>query len=444
MSFSKRILAFILMLVMLVPTLLVAIPASASTGAGGNTVTDTQTYTKKKVVSVVYDTSYSMSYASAKDNRSQYAKYASQTLMSLLDDADKLVFFPLSASNGSSNVNVSTANYKESWARVDVDLDHPSGRSEAIKQALSSDKVFGRTTGSTPAYAIQAAVQELIDAGMKTNEEMTINATSDTEYYLVILADGQFDSTTVEIDGVKKGLKDDQIVDHFAEPSKYFSYQCIYLGFGAAKDYSGTPFKTQNGNVTTLTATSVPDLTAKMQQIANQITGRYSTSYTCAEENGQTVVTVDIDSLSFGLRTVSVLMQNSNASLVSAKYGNETLSVANQAKFSGVTLENEDALKGGFSTVLKRTNTKTDFSGGELKLTFMNFTEADKQNLSILLEPSLEIKPYVLHGGKEVDAVYVNSYLKPGDKIQMGFTIHKSGDPDAVIPVGNLSGKTTA
>ncbi len=418
MRFGKRLLSCLLILACLCSALLVASPASAEeTGAS-------QTYTKKKIVSVLYDTSGSMT----SENRYNYARYASQTLMAMLGEGDKLVITPMHQ----GNKTVDQSSYKS--ASLWVDLSDSEGRGEAIEEALAAPLFANVPNGpDTPASSIEWAVQHLIDEGMKTVDKTDADATSDTEYFLVIMTDGQLDNKTTSSAVAT-------LAERYAKPSEYASYQCIYLGFSSgAVDLGGTDFETKNGNVTTYKATSAADVIASMQDIANQISGRYSIPSSAYSRSGNTV-TVDLGGVAFGLRSVSMLLQNSNATLLSARYGTETLAITQRSGFRGDTAID---MKGGSSAVLKRQGADLNFTGGTLTLTFDSFTDEDLAGLSILLEPALTIRPSVTHKGKEIDSAYINAHLVRGDEITVGYSVIEEGSGKP-ISVDAIPGETVA
>ncbi len=420
MKFGKRLLSCLLILACLCSALLIASAVAADdTGAGA-----TQTYTKKKVVSVLYDTSGSMQ----EEHRYNYARYASQTLMAMLGTGDKLVITPMHV----GRTTVDQGNYKT--ASLWVDLSDPEGREDAIEDALT-DSLFVNVPsgGDTPASTIEWAVQQLVDEGMKTLDETDADAMSDTEYFLVIMTDGQLDNK-------KNSSEVAALAEKYAKPSEYASYQCIYLGFSSgAVDLGGTDFDSKNGNVTTYKATSAADVISSMQDIANQISGRYSISASAYTRSGNTV-TVNLDGIAFGLRSVSMLLQNSNATLLSAKYGTESLSVTQKCGFAGDSVIN---VKGGSSAVLKRQGTDLNFAGGTLTLTFDSFTDEDLAGLSILLEPALTITPSVTYKGQEIDSAYINAHLVKGDEITVGYTVIEEGSGKP-ISVDTIPGETVA
>ncbi len=423
MKFGKRLLSLLLCLVCLASTLLVALPAEAAEEPLSASQTSTQGYTKKKVVSVLYDTSGSMQ----AEQRAEYARYASQTLMAMLGSEDKLFFMPMhQRRNVGSAVAIDQSNYNKAGVYEEVVLTDPNGREAAISDALNNIMFSPMPNGGdTPVSSIEWALQHLLDAGMKKTDEIKAGEEGDTEYFLVILTDGAFEDET-NPDRVAS------MVSRYVKPADYDSYRCIYLGFSSgAVDLTGTDFDTENGNVTTRKAETPADVIKSMQDVANLISGRYSIESARFSRSGNTV-TVDLDGVGYGLRSVSMLLQNSDAKLLRSYYGGEELTVTQRASFSADGLP---TMKGGSSAVLKRRDADMNFSQGTLTLEFDALTDKDLEGLSILLEPALSLRAYATHKGEIVDAAAITK-LKAGDELVIGYELLEEGSNEGVTIPG--------
>ena len=411
MKIFRRLTCCLLLLAMLVPLFGVA-PVSAST-------TEEQTYTKNKVVSVVYDNSGSMIYDNGASNvRYLYARYAIQTLMALLGPNDKLFITPMNVPGGSTVV-------QDGSKSLEVKLGSEN-RQQALDDALSEPLFTELPNGGTPSNAIGVAETILKDEGMKSLDETTATDESTSEYFLVVLTDGAFNGTS----GDPKATAD--ILKPFL--NKYSSFQMLYLAFTAgAIDLSNSADLAPYGDFYAYKAAEPGDIAATMQSVANRITGRYSLSADAYERNGNTVV-LDLDKVDFGLRSISVMMQDSNARLQSATYNGKSLSVSQK-----VTIAAETAalgIKDGESAVLRQGNATDVFSGGKVVLTFDTvITEADMKNFSVLLEPALSLNLVLSldkDGKQRVDAATINSTMKPGEKIYVSYEVFEEGSGDKV------------
>ncbi len=433
MRFGKRLLSVFLIAACLASTLLIAPAASAETAAASKSAGES--FTKKKVVSVLYDTSASMH--NRGEPRYLYAKYAMQMLMSMLGTEDSLFVTPMHDRN-SGWKEVGQGSYQN--ASFEVDLKNPN-RDGQIVQALSNTFLSEVPNGnSTPSAAIEWAVQHLVNNGMKTHAETSADEESNTEYYLVVLTDGELD-TAKNLQTIANAFQ------YYSGVDKYASYQCIYLAFSSeAADLKGTSLDSF-ANFTPYAAKNTEGLIASMQEVANQISGRYALDKSAYKVSGNTV-TVDLSGVAFGLRSVSLMLQNCAAKLTSASYNGEALPISLGTTISSVGL---DGMQNGSTAVIRRTGDTGKFSGGQLTLTFNG--NVDASGLSILLEPSLTLTPIVEkteNGGYlAVDSQYINANMKKDDKVYVSFSItdEASGNivnlPDAEAKV-SYNGTTQA
>ena len=438
MRFGKRLLSLVLVVACLATTLLIVPSASADTASSSS-----ESFTKKKVVSVLYDTSASMTQTDGTaDQRYKYAQYAMQMLMSMLGTGDSLYVTPMQNSSDWKNVNAS--NYKSGDfeltstssgfknASFKVDLSDPN-RNGVIANSLATTFLGLVPNGSyTPSSAITWTVQHLLDEGMKTHAETSADEESSTEYYLVVLTDGELDNAGSAA----------TIANTFKELSgvdKYADYQCIYLAFSpGAVGLDGTNLDGL-ANFSPYTAKTSAELISSMQKVANQISGRYALEKSAFSVSGSTV-TVDLSSVAFGLRSVSVMLQNCAATLQSASYEGESLPISLGTTISSAGLS---GMQNGSTAVIRRVNDGGKFAGGRLTLNFSG--TVDPSGLSILLEPSLTLSPIVERkengGYLSIDSAYINANMKKNDEVYVSFAVtdEASGNrvslPDAVATV---------
>lgn len=405
MKIFRRLTCGLLLFAMLVP-LFCAMPVSAAN-------TTTQSHTKNKVVSVVYDNSGSM----ADENRWHYAKYAIQTLMALLGPNDKLIITPMNVP-GSGTTNTSN--------NIVVDL-QTENRQDALDEAMSGPLFTNNPNGTTPADSIKVAEKWLTEKeGMKTLEETTASDESNSEYFLVILTDGAFDYTGGD------AVTAANMLTPFL--NKYSSFQMLYLAFSqGAIDLTGSAVLKPYGDFHAYMAAEPSDIAATMQSVANRITGRYSLSADAYERDGNTVV-LDLDKVDFGLRSISMMMQDSNARLQSATYNGKSLSVSQKVIIAANTAAL--GIKDGESAVLRQGSATDVFSGGKVVLTFDKvITDEDMRNFSVLLEPALSLNLVLSldkDGKQRVDAATINSTMKPGEKIYVSYEVFEEGSGEKV------------
>jgi hypothetical protein len=149
-------------------------PALAGDGsaAGGARASDVR-YTKK-VVSVLFDNSGSMTNS---DKRNHYAKYALQMLMSLLGEDDTLIITPMTNEIGDVIPNTSYG--------FEVNL-KSGDRNAEIDRVMTTTFLSKTPNGkSTPGESVGIAVDQLTERGLKDRDHLSQSA-EDLEHWLVV------------------------------------------------------------------------------------------------------------------------------------------------------------------------------------------------------------------------------------------------------------------
>ena len=355
----------------------------------------------EKYVSVLLDDSGSMD----AENRWEYAVYAMQMLMALLNEQDKLWITPLNKST------------------ISVDLSNPN-RNGVIRDVVQDD-LPDIPSGGTQAYHYQKGVQILLDNGMKkvdgASEEVN------REYWFFILSDGAFTGTPTET----------LVAGTVAEG--YANLNVVYFSVGSAGSGSDVVdlTNTQNPvlkNSSAFSAYNVSqssEMLSAVEDIANRISGRYSATEAEYTVSGKTV-TVDLSVCGFALRNLSVMLQNTDATLKSATYNGSPMALS---RVTSIVPDGALKMKNGYSAVLEA---EAFLSGGTVVL---EFTQEITDELVLLMEPALRVEPilyYVDAQGRlvETDSQYINSHLSAGSKICVDYRIVEEGSDRVVDPSG--------
>ena len=416
MNKKQRLLSWLLTLTLIISALpLFAAPASADTAG--------ESYTKNKVVSVLFDNSGSMT----EGGRWDYARYALQTLMAVLGKNDTLIITPMNTSSKASD-DISDG--------FEVNL-AAENRDSEINRIMTTTFLGKNPNGYTPAASIPTAIAQLTARGMKTTEQTAADEVSKTDYILLVLTDGVF------TDGNNKDITDMSRITALFEGdlSKYASFQSLFLSFTpSATDLRGQ--LTSYANFAAFKAAGTDEIGAVMQSVANRITGRYPLAVTV--DPSASTLRISLSDEPFSLRTVTLMVLNSNArfdSLSGATYGGEPLIVQQNAAFGSTV----SGMNGGFSLILERDGAET-FSGGEILLPLDAAPGADA-SVSVLLEPALTLRPKIevdKDGVRtEVDASYINSNLTKNDGVYISYTIVEQGSGRVIDPA-SIGGKTKA
>lgn len=345
----------------------------------------------KKIVSVLFDNSGSMN----NQNRNEYALYALQMLMSLLNSGDSLVITPM---------NLNGITVKDTSAGIEIDLANPD-RNAQIRDALNNSFLDSEPYGGTPSASIAIAIDQLEARGLKNRDDLALAAKGE-EHWLVILTDGEFESPA------------DQAIESYI--ADFPSLKTIFLGFGGdAPDLSGSVLASKYP-FTPYTAASTEQIVTAMQKVANQLSGRYTLDPADYTVNGSTV-TVDLDKCEFSLKNISIIAQNCNATLKSAAYNGSSMPIAQPCV---IKPESALSMKDGYSALV---NGDPYLSGGKLVFTFSG--AVSPENLSIFAEPALNISSYLeYHNGTDWERTtmqYINANLSGGDKVRVGYSVYE-------------------
>lgn len=447
MKIFRRTVALFLIL-----TFLVALSAMAVSGSGAydpdaqNQSSTAQPSTSdgrnSKVVSVLYDNSKSMK----SFKRQAYALYSLQMLASLLDaERDTLVITPMNCGTGADPINRDMEN------SITVNLKAPN-LEEEIARVLSDPKL--RLTGNTPESPLELAVNWLEENGLKDSDNL-VYAEEGLEHWLVILTDGSFDHTIKEQTPAWtdwdswKSLTDEertnQAVEHYI--SDFPSLRTIYISFGGGVDMTKDSYLQDKYSFTPYFAASSDGLVKQLCGLSNQISGRYSLDEDDFAVSGSTV-TVDLNKIPFSLRSISIIAQNCGATISGVTYNGAAVTDSSMSQKNTINTEVVDAaidadttipkdekeiqklkMKNGYSAVI---NGSPTFSGGTLVIEFSG--TVDKDNVTIMAEPALNIVPIVEYQKKNdtttwtpIDAdeaaQYINEHLTEGDKLRINYKV---------------------
>ena len=380
-----------------------------SSAATADQTDDEARYTKK-IVSVLYDNSGSMDW----DNKNDYALYAIQALAALLDSDDVLTITPMNNEFGNP---VSSASYS-----ITVDLSSPN-RNQQIADLVSEDLLVS-PNGGTPGESIKYAIEMLKANGLMDQNNLA-NMQEDVEHWLVVLTDGVFGNEAA-----------DRVIERHI--SSYPTLKTIYLGLGPdaatistsssiARKYSFTPYRAEKKE----------EFLAAMRDIANQMSGRYTmddSNYTVKSNT----VTIDLSKSEFSLKSISVIAQDCDATLVSATYNGKSIAITAPCTIVPNKALKKLNVKAGCSGVMEGS---PYFSGGTLVLTFSS--AIDKNNLSILVEPALSIRTYLEYyngsSWERTTAQYINANLTKKDKIRVGYDVYEQAT-NKIVDISKLFG----
>lgn len=362
---------------------------------------------KQKIVSVLFDNSFSMT-SPVEENKTELAKYSLEMLATLLSGDDELYLWPMNAAKG------------EVTSAFKIELDNDLKMAE-INQKIIHNPALS-PTGETPPSSIEKALSTLRGKGLKTSSDQIVDEESNVEYWLVILTDGAFSG----------GKKSDVVLEEYIKD--YVGLNTIYLAFGAqAANITGSAINNKYP-ISTYHVPNPQSIISAMQDVANKISGRYSAE----KDNNKYIIsgndiTVDLDKFPFAVNNIAVMVQDSGAKLVSATYNDKILTVSQGSvlegdfpKTAGGQPDTVKILEDGYAAVVKDGEY---MSGGQVVFTF---DKSVGDNVSVLVEPAIYIDVTLeresTSGWEKTDLQYINTNMRPDEKIRVKYKVYGSSD----------------
>ncbi len=430
MKRSIRLLSMLMSMVFLLSCFI--IPSVAEDGTSQQTQNGEDARFTQKIVSVLYDNSGSMSDT---DNREHYGEYALRMLASLLSNNDILIITPMNDENGN------TVTSTDAGITVKLNSDDRQG---AVKEAFDIGFYKPVVGGSTPGDSIGIAVDQLEKYGLKDSANLAFSP-ENVEHWLVLITDGGF-SGNVGSDYQKEGyasyyssLKAEGSVKIHTED--FPSLKTIFLGLGdSSPQISDFGTLMQTTAFTPYRANSATGIIDAMQDVANQLSGRYTLDkkYYSVSSDGRTVE-IDLDKVNCSFKSLSVIVQNCGATLESATYKDGNLVISQPCV---ITPNTALSMQDGYSATLSYSDY---ISGGKITLRFSKAVK--KENISILAEPALEIRSYFEYNNGiswvHTDMQYINANLSKGDKIRVGYDVYELAN-NTLINIKDIFGEVKA
>lgn len=369
-STIKRMLTLLLCVLLLVSA---AVPAAAADGD--------EVRAAKKIISVVYDDSGSM-----EGERWDYANYAMQALIALLNEQDDLYITFMS----------------QPQTVHPIDLGN-------LQKAVDSVRKWEHLA-NTPEEAIHTAKKQL---------DQISDPDSSTQYWLAILTDGELNDGEAAIQPVVDQYKGETMGN-----GSVLNIAYLFMGSGGLPStrVAGEP---QN-RVYSYEANDAA-ITKTMSELANLISGRLP-----ADKLDQVSDNAVTFSSSLPLYSISVLSQQSKATLTDAKTQEERLSVDRNITLStdGTVFGSDQLNLFGDAAVVTKSaagGNREVIPAGTYTLTFSEKVSAS--NLTVQYEPAIALKASITRGGVAIDDP---SQLADGDVVDISITPVVPGTDDPI------------
>ncbi len=363
----------------------------------------------KKVVSVVYDDSGSMS-QSGKNNKWAYANYAMQAFCGMLNSEDELYITYMSQ----------------------VDHSYELDGYEPVKSDLSESGISGSVDnirnhfdeGYTPFVAIDVAMDKL-RAVKDTNEY--------TQYWLFVITDGAFQNeedyptdkiiSVDEINGKLQGFAAEEMANKTHPQITYLAIGDTYGQF--------TPAEREDLGISVETASQdsgEKGIVNVMSSIADKVSGRSRLDSSDIKQIDSKTVQITSD---IPLLNIAVLSQNTTAKVEGASYsegGELKLSRSVALKYpEHLSYKTDESLVGGAFLI---NNGSETIDSGTYTVKFDSDVNLD--NMVIMFEPALEVRMVITCNGEPVKDSSALTNLRVGDKISIEYKIYEVGTDNEV------------
>lgn len=348
--------------------------------------------TNKKIISIVYDDSGSMSMDGEK--KWAYANYAMQTFAALLNGQDELYLTYMSdvlaGKQGGRQIDLSDVEAAVSQIRGNINL-----------------------IGSTPHESIEIAMNTLQNAG---------DTDPQTEYWLVVLTDGEFGLAPDYNTLVSSSDLQAQLEGYYAQDMPNGTkVQITYMAIGSdAVSLNDNPAC----NLSCVKAEAAEDIMTVLSDVADKISGR-----TRVEESAITATkgnTVTFRS-ELPLYSISILSQGMQTEVTDAEIGESSLTVSRNIGLQYPEINGAQTDKGLLGNAAMITNGSETIPAGEYTIRFSE--NVDVSSLDIMYEPAIEVQLEIY---KDEELIEDTSTLRQGDVIDIIGTVVKAGTSEEI------------
>ena len=341
----------------------------------------------RKIISVVYDDSGSMSVWPEKTTKWAQANYAMQSFAALLNEQDEMYITYMS----DAAVDEDTKEYLMDVNKtVKLDMNDVDGAVRQIQNKIGQ--------GDTPVQAIDVAVEKLNQ--IEDSDPMT-------QYWLVILTDGQMFPDANENPNTLLQDNLNQQYKGMIMPNGSPLY-ITYLGIGKdAQVLAGDPDNH-------FMATTTTDIVDAMSLIANQISGRTLFDSKYVEQKDARTITVHTD---IPLYSIAVFSQHSEAIVdqVSDVSGIRNVSVRCPESPKDKQYLTDDSLYGNAALIQNRDGTL--IQTGDYTITFSS--DVNLEDTVIMYQPAIQMTMKITRDGTGIDETELEDVLKEGDRIDI-------------------------
>ena len=344
----------------------------------------------RKIVSVVYDDSGSMD-----GDKWAYANYAMQSFCGMLNSEDQLFITYMSHTK---------QNPKYTPEKIDL---------SANGIQVSVDSIRNHTnTSSTPYAAVEKAYEKL---------ESVKDSNPNTQYWLVVITDGDFD----EHQSINNDRKKETLNKNFEKYVKSTmpngtNPQITFLGIGGVV----APDENRSEGIYTYSASDAGGIIRAMSEMADRISGRTRLQKNAIKKLDDKTIQV---SSSIPLLNIAVFAQGSSAKVTKAVYSNEAnIPISRKANLSYP--QYSDLVGGAFLLG----DSQNVIGSGTYNITFDQ--NVDLNDIIILFEPALEMRMNISLNGEEISDYRELDNAMEGDNVSVSCKIYEMGSDREISP----------
>ena len=356
----------------------------------------------RKVVSVVYDDSGSMK----EDDWAKwgYASYAMQAFCGMLNSEDQLYITYMSEAEKNPNLDP---------RRITLTRDGIQNEVNAIRDRT--------TSGSTPWQAVEIAYKKLLS--VQDNNP-------NTQYWLVVITDGDFDKFEGMAETKKQGWLDEKFAGFAGGVMPNGTHpQITYLAIGK-KIFA--PKENTDLGITPYRANSATDITDRMGAMADRVSGR--TRLTGSDLKKIDDKTIEVYP-SIPLMNIAVIANSTDAVVTGVtRNGEGGTDIVRKALISYPKFEGLN----GSAFLLGKTGGGV-IGSGTYRITFDK--AVDLKNIAVLYEPALEVRMSVSVNGQEITDFSELQNAKSRDKVKVSCKLYEM-DSDNTIDLSVLPPNT--
>ena len=345
----------------------------------------------RKIVSVVYDDSGSM-----RGDKWAYANYAMQTFCGMLNSDDQL-FITYMSSWEADETGYTPEQIDLSAAGIQGSVDSIKGRSKA---------------GSTPYEAVELAYKKL---------KSVPDSNPNTQYWLVIITDGVFNSFNNQSYDDAQRYLDEQFSDYTKETMPNgTNAQVTFLAIGVAVD----PHEKTDKGIYTYYAASAPEIVNAMNGLADRISGRTRLNPGLIDSDGGNTIRV---SSPIPLLNIVTFVQGTGAKVAEVK-SDEGVSIPITRR-TAIDYPGYDDLAGGAFLL---GDSKQVIGSGTYDIRFDQ--NVDPSKVVVLFEPALETRMTITLNGKEITGYSDLDAARTGDTVSVTAKIYEVGTDKEIDP----------